>query len=179
MKRQVRINGNHHSATRHYLTNYGYVPLWVLVKVLSFGLVSELFMILKKEDREAICNFYEISSDAYASYLPILANYRNLCAHEDILFSNKTQRCIDDTVYHHILNIEKTNDEYIYGKNDLYSLIIIMRQLLTHVEMKNLVIEIEHALNNLEYNLRTIPINKVLNEMGFPENWSSIADIER
>ena len=179
MKRQVRINGNQHSATRHYLTNYGYVPLWVLVKVLSFGLVSELFCVLKKEDRMAICEFYGIDANVYSTYLPILANYRNLCAHEDIVFSNKTQRYIDDTTYHQLLGIEKTNDEYVYGKNDLFALIIIMRHLLTHVEMKNLVIEIQHALDNLEYNLRSIPINKVLNEMGFPENWKQIADIER
>lgn len=179
MKRQVRINGNQHSATRHYLTNYGYVPLWVLVKVLSFGLVSELFCVLKKEDRIAICDFYGIDCNTYSTYLPILANYRNLCAHEDIVFCNKTQRYIDDTVYHHILGIEKTNDQYVYGKNDLFALIIIMRHLLTHVEMKNLVLEIDHALDNLEYNLKSIPIDKVLNEMGFPENWKLIAGIER
>lgn len=179
MKRQVRINGNQHSATRHYITNYGYVPLWVLVKVLSFGLVSELFCVLKKEDRNQICEFYGIDPNVYSMYLPILANYRNLCAHEDIVFSNRTQRYIDDTTYHHILNIDKMNDEYVYGKNDLFALIIIMRQLLSHSEMKNLVMEIGHALDNLEYNLKTIPLDKVLNEMGFPDNWKQIADIER
>jgi len=47
MKRQVRINGSQHTATMHYITNYGYVPLWILVKVLSFGIVSELYQILK------------------------------------------------------------------------------------------------------------------------------------
>ena len=36
MKRQIRINGSHHMATVHYINNYGYIPLWVLVKVLSF-----------------------------------------------------------------------------------------------------------------------------------------------
>ena len=179
MKRQVRVNGNQHSATKHYITNYGYIPLWVLVKVLSFGLVSELFSVLKKEDRLSICDFFGIEIDAYEAYLPILANYRNLCAHEDILFGNKTQRVINDTIYHKILNIEKTNDEYIYGKNDLFALIIILRQLLTDFEVKNLIIEIDRALNNLDLNLKTIPLEKVLNEMGFPNNWKEISNIER
>ena len=179
MKRQVRVNGNQHSATKHYITNYGYIPLWVLVKVLSFGLVSELFSVLKKEDRLSICDFFGIEIDAYEAYLPILANYRNLCAHEDILFCNKTQRVINDTIYHKILNIEKTNDEYIYGKNDLFALIIILRQLLTDFEVKNLIIEIDRALNNLNLNLKTIPLEKVLNEMGFPNNWKEISNIER
>ena len=179
MKRQVRVNGNQHSATKHYITNYGYIPLWVLVKVLSFGLVSELFSVLKKEDRESICAFYGIDVDSYEAYLPILANYRNLCAHEDILFCNKTQRVIDDTIYHKILNIEKTDDEYVCGKNDVFALIIILRQLLTDVEVKNMVIEIERTINNLNMNIKTITIEKVLDSMGFPSNWKEISNIER
>ena len=178
MKRQIRVNGSQHSATSHYLSNYGYIPLWVLVKVLSFGIVSEMFSILKLEDRLAIANIYDIDQETLTNYLPILANYRNLCAHEDILFENKTQRFIDDTKYHSLLNVEKINDEYIYGKNDLFALLIIIRQLLTQNEVKNLILEIEHVLNNLEYNLKSISIDKVLDRMGFPPNWKDIADIE-
>ena len=43
MKRQIRVNGSQHTATQHYASNYGYIPLWILVKVLSFGIISELF----------------------------------------------------------------------------------------------------------------------------------------
>ena len=49
MKRQINSNAAQHSATAHYVTNYGYIPLWVLVKVLSFGIVGELYSILKKD----------------------------------------------------------------------------------------------------------------------------------
>lgn len=178
MKRQIRVNGSQHSATSHYLSNYGYIPLWVLVKVLSFGIVSEMYSILKLEDRLAIANVYCIDQETLTNYLPILANYRNLCAHEDILFENKTQRFIDDTKYHALLNIDKIDDEYIYGKNDLFALLIIIRQLLTSTEVKNLILEIEHVLNNLEYNLKSISIDKVLDRMGFPPNWKEIAGIE-
>ena len=48
-----------------------------------------------------------------------------------------------------------------------------------HNEVKNLVIEISDVLDNLEYNLKSISIDKVLNEMGFPKNWKEIVDIER
>lgn len=178
MKRQIRVNGSQHSATSHYLSNYGYIPLWVLVKVLSFGIVSEMYSVLKLEDRLAIANVYGIDQETLTNYLPILANYRNLCAHEDILFENKTQRFIDDTKYHSLLHIDKIDDEYIYGKNDLFALLIIIRQLLTDTEVKNLVLEIERVLNNLEYNLKSISIDKILDRMGFPPNWKDIACIE-
>ena len=50
--------------------------------------------------------------------------------------------------------------------------------MLTEQEIKNLVIEISRALDNLEYNLKTIKIEKVLDRMGFPSNWKDIANIE-
>jgi len=179
MKRQIRANGSQHSATMHYINNYGYIPLWVLVKVLSFGIVSELYSILKPEDRVTIAKFYDLDCETYTAYLPILANYRNLCAHEDILFENRTNKIINDTIFHMLLKIEEVNGEYRYGKNDLYALIIIMKQLLSMVEVKNMILEIEREINNLNMNLKSINIDVVLNRMGFPMNWKDIANIER
>ncbi len=177
MKRQIHVNGRQHSATMHYLSNYGYIPLWVLVKVLSFGIVSELYAILRIDDRIAIADIYKMDINTLSTYLPILSNYRNLCAHEDILYENKTQKIIGNTVYHSLLNIEKVDGEYVCGKNDLYALIIIIKQMLKDSEITNMIIEIEHAINNLDYNLHTIPISKVLDRMGFPSNWKEIANI--
>ncbi|MEG1494899.1 MAG: Abi family protein [Bacilli bacterium] len=179
MKRQVRINGGQHSATMHYINNYGYIPMWIMVKVLSFGIVGEMFSILKKEDQESITSIYQSDVNSFVDYLPILANYRNLCAHEDILYENKTQKSIDDTVIHMMLGIDKIDGEYIYGKNDLFALLIIMNQFLTTDEFKNLIEEIDHTLINLEYNLKTIPLAKVLDRMGFPENWKDIKTIRK
>lgn len=179
MKRQIRINGAQHTATQHYVSNYGYIPLWILVKVLSFGIVSEMFTILKKEDQQAICEIYHVTVEELTTYLPILANYRNLCAHEDIVYDNKTQRDIEDTVYHQLLKIEKVDGEYITGKNDLFALIIIMKQVLKYEDFLNMTLELERVIDNLEYNLKTIPIDKILNIMGFPENWKELSTIER
>lgn len=179
MKRQVRVNAKQHSATSHYINNYGYIPLWILVKVLSFGIVGELFAILKKEDQESIAEIYKMDVETLATYLPILSNYRNLCAHEDIVYENRTQRQIDDTLYHALLEIDKIDGEYVYGKDDIFALIIIIKHMLSDGEFKNMTLEIQHILDNLEYNLKTISINKVLDRMGFPENWSQLANISR
>ena len=179
MKRQIRINGSQHSATLHYVSNYGYIPLWILVKVLSFGIVSELFQVLKKEDQKDIAKVYEIDPETMIIYLPILANYRNLCAHEDILYENKTQKSIDDTVFHQLLRIKKVDDEFTKGKNDLFALIIIMKQMLHSEDFKNMTIELDNVIETLNYNLNTIDINKILDKMGFPINWKDLANIER
>lgn len=179
MKRQIRVNGSQHSATSHYVSNYGYIPLWILVKVLSFGIISEMISILKPEDQHDISDIYKINTNEFIDYLPILANYRNLCAHEDILYENKTQKSIEDTIYHKLLKIPKDEDGYKYGKNDLFALIIIMKQMLSYTEFKNMTLELEHVIQTLNYNLTTIKIDKVLERMGFPLNWTDLAKIER
>ncbi len=179
MQRQIRINGRDHSATQHYACNYGYIPLWILVKVLSFGIVSEMYSILKTDDQKAISSVYQLDNEVFSDYLPVLANYRNLCAHEDILYENRTQKTIDDTIYHQMLGIPKNEGEYIYGKNDLFALLIIMKQLLDKSKFNSMIIEMENAIQTLHYNLKSISIRDVLKRMGFPENWKDLRNIER
>ena len=180
MKRQIRINGSQHSATAHYMSNYGYIPLWILVKVLSFGIVGELFSIMKYDDQISICKMYNISLEDFSTYLPILSNYRNLCAHEDILYENKTQKHIKGTFYHQILNIEKSDEgEYVKGINDLFALVIIMKRMLSYDEFKNMSLELDKKIENLSYNLHSIKIENILDRMGFPANYMQLANIER
>lgn len=178
IKRQIRVNGGQHSATMHYMNNYGYVPLWVVVKVLSFGLVSELFTVMKREDQKAIGDVYGISPDSLMIYLQILANFRNLCAHEDILYDHRTQKSIEDTKYHAYLNIPKTDGDYIYGKEDLFALVIILKRLLREEDFTLLINELSYELDILEGKLHTIKIDKVLDRIGFPSNFREIARID-
>jgi len=178
MKRQIHVNGNLHTATMHYISRYGYIPLWILVKVLSFGIVSEFYSILKHEDKQAIADHYRLAPGVLETYLPLLANYRNLCAHEDILFEHRTERVISDTKYHQYLNIPRDEESYIYGKNDLFAIIIIMKQMLTVEEFRLFMNEIGYELDLLAGRLETVPIERVLNRMGFPVNYREIIEME-
>ena len=176
LKRQIRINGYQHQATSHYINNYGYIPMWVSVKVLSFGLMSELFSILKKEDKDEIASYYKnVNADDLESNLSILSNYRNLCAHEDILYNHETQKSILDNKYHEMLQIPKIDGEYIYGKNDLFALIIILKDLLTEKDFKMMMNEINYEIDWLTSKLKCINVRKVLNRMGFPDNYNQIS----
>ena len=175
LKRQIRINGYQHQATSHYINNYGYIPMWVSVKVLSFGLMSELFSILKDVDREEIASYYNITADELEDYLSILSNYRNLCAHEDILYNHETQKEIDDTTYHELLEIPQVEGEYIYGKHDIFALIIILKQMLTHTDFKMMMNEIDYEIDWLSSKLHSIDVQKVLYRMGFPDNYKQIS----
>lgn len=177
-KRQIRINGKEHTATMHYLSNYGYIPMWILVKVLSFGIVSELYSILKLEDQEAIASFYHLDAETLAIYLSLLANFRNLCAHEEVLYDHRTQKEIPDTKYHELLDIPKEEGEYIYGKNDLFVLAIIMKQMLTEGEFRELIYEIGYEIDVLDGIVDVVPLHTILNKIGFPNNWRELIKMD-
>jgi abortive infection bacteriophage resistance protein len=177
MKRQIRVNGQKHSATIHYLSNYGYIPLWILVKVLSFGITSELYTILKSDDQDEIASFYKLDSSTLSIYLTMLANYRNLCAHEDILFDHRTQKSIPDSKYHYLLKLPQIEEEYVYGKNDLFAIVLIFKHMLSRREFNSFVDEINNELSDLINNIRVLSPDVLLNKIGFPDNWLLLKDI--
>ena len=174
LNRQIRINGSSHQATQHYIEKYGYIPLWIVVKILSFGIVGEFYSILKLEDQKNIAEFFHVKADELLIRLPILANYRNLCAHEDLLYDHKAQRAISDTIYHSKLEIPKRDGEYIYGKDDLYALVIILKSLLRADDFYLLMENLDYEINLLSSKLKSISIEKVLDYMGFPINYKEI-----
>jgi abortive infection bacteriophage resistance protein len=175
MKRQIRINGGQHSATMHYINNYGYVPFWVVCKVLSFGIISELYTVMKYEDQKEIAEVYGLTPEQLEVYFPILSNFRNLCAHEDIMYDHRAQRGIDDTKYHAYLNIPKEDGEYIYGKDDLFALVLILKMLLREEDFTLLINELSYELDILDGKLHSIGVDKIMDRMGFPINFREVA----
>lgn len=177
MKRQIRVNGAHHMATMHYMNNYGYIPLWVLVKVLSFGIVCELYFILKPEDQVTIAEIFGVTTTYLENFLPILSNYRNLCAHEDIVYEHRTEKSIINTPIHEKMVIPRMDDEYIYGKNDIFAVLIILKYLLRETDFHMMMKEIEYEIEKLDGRVDSISIEKILDRMGIPKNYMEIINL--
>ena len=178
VRRQIRINGSKHTATYHYINNYGFIPLWILVKVLSFGIMSDFYDILKIEDKEEIAKAYDLDTETLRIFLALLSNFRNVCAHEDILYDHRVQRSIPDNEYHKLLDIQKVDEEYIYGKNDLFSLVIILKYMLSRDEFSLMIEEIKGEVDILDEKVSTVPLDAILNKIGFPSNFYDIKELD-
>ncbi len=174
MKRQIRVNGDKHTATMHYISKYGYIPLWILVKVLSFGLINELYGILKEEDKREIADIYNLDPETLKIYLSMLANYRNLCAHEDIVYEHKTQVAIPDTKYHELLNIPIIEEESKYGKRDIFAIVIIFKIMLSKSKFDDFMDEVNGVIEVFNKNVGIINKDMLLERMGFPSNYEEI-----
>ena len=69
------------------------------------------------------------------------------------------------------------NDEYIYGKNDMFSVVIMLKQVLNKNDFTDFVNEVNYELSLLDGRVNVIPQSKILDRMGFPSNWEDITDI--
>ena len=70
------------------------------------------------------------------------------------------------------------NDEYIYGKNDMFAVVIMLKYMLTDSDFVDFVNEVDYDLSILDGRVDIIPQNKILDRMGFPSNWAEIARLK-
>ena len=107
--------------------------------------------------------------------MKVLTLYRNVCAHNERLFSYKSRFDITDTALHRKMNISKNGNKYECGKNDLFSIVIAFRMLLAKEDF----IEFKKSLTQIinQYMKRTNNLSQTLflQAMGLPENWKNIS----
>ncbi|MDD6673128.1 MAG: Abi family protein [Eubacteriales bacterium] len=159
----------------HQRSKYGNVPLWVLVSCLTFGSLSKFYILSTQDLRAKISkNFDGVNEKQLHQYLTVITKFRNVCAHNERLYSYHTKDAIPDTALHAKLGISKKGTEYKYGKRDLFALVISFRYLLPNDDFKkfkkSLIKIIKHYLKTSSF----LTESELLSMMGFPNNWKRI-----
>ncbi len=154
---------------------YQNVPLWVLVNVLTFGQISKMYSFLSQQIRCKISkNFKYVNEKELEQYLKVLVLYRNVCAHNECLFSHKVYSEIPDTKLHKKLGIQKNGNQYVQGKKDLFSVIIALRYLLSKEDFKIFKKELSKIITKYLERSSRLSETELLRYMGFPVNWKKI-----
>lgn len=124
-------SGKHNSVT-HYVTEYGYVPLWVLVNVLTFGNISKFYGVLKHQDRQAVAREFGIADNVFFSYLKLLSIFRNICAHDERLYNSNlgSLEIVSGPIHARLAISRLSNGKYSHGTNDLFALLICLKEFL-------------------------------------------------
>lgn len=156
-------NYNVHTAVTHYIDKYGFVPPFVLVKILTFGVASSYYGLLKQSDRQAIAKYFKISDKLLKQILKNLTTIRNMSAHSDRLY-NYTSKFY--------LSFKLIDKNYIKSDNitNLYMVVRCMEKLLTKEQYKELYNSICEETRKLEKKLKSVEINNIKEIMGFPMN---------
>lgn len=161
---------------KHYLQEYGYVPLWVLINSLSLGTVSKFYHLMKDKERIEVAKRFFIHNNELDQAIKILGAIRNITAHDERLYNVRLKNGYEimDTPIHHQLSILKLNGKYIYGKNDLFSVVIILKRLLSKSDFIKFYKQLKTEINAVLCQLPTISRTAFLHKLGFPQNWDII-----
>ena len=76
----AKQNGKHEAIT-HYINEYGFVPPFVLIKILTWGELSRLYSMLKQTDRQAISKEFKVPDNFLKQVMKNITMIRNICAH--------------------------------------------------------------------------------------------------
>ena len=158
----------------HYLDNYNYIPLWVLVRILSFGKISKFYSLMKPKEQNSISRKYNLRIQEFRIILHNLTLIRNICAHDEKLYDVKMKNRISSTIYHKKLKIANKNGNYQYATRDLFSIIIALKLLLEKEQFNRFYTEIIKSIEKLKEELYTIQINKAMYKMGFPKDYKKL-----
>lgn len=152
-----------HSAITHYKDKYGFIPPFVLSKILTLGVVSSYYGLLKQNDRQAIAKHFKMSDKLLKQTLKNLTMVRNISAHSDCLY---TFRSKFNMAYKEI------DKEYVREDNftNLYMMINAMKYFLNEEQQKDFVNSFSDELYKLKCLVTSVDINEFLKAMGFPEN---------
>lgn len=161
IKEEINKQNGKHEAVTHYIDEYGFVPPFVLIKILTLGELSRLYAMLKQSDRQRISKNFKLSDKVLKQIIMNMTMIRNICAHNDRLFSFHSKFRIS------FKYIEKNYNE---KSVNIYMVMKCMESLLPKDKKKEFVKLIHSKIKILDGKLKSIRIDNILNIMGFYKN---------
>lgn len=155
------------------IEKYNNVPFWILANILTFGGIINFYELMKPNEKDYIAKkYFRVRTYELEEYMQILNSYRNVCAHDERLYDYKVPKTsIPINEFHNYFGI---NGESSNGKRDVFSLLITLCILLSKEDEIKLIKELIWEFDELDKKIKSIPISKIYNIMGFPKNWKDI-----
>lgn len=176
----ARQISKHHQVVTHYMTQHGYIPLWVLVNVLTFGKITAFYHNMKPNDKEVIARTFGIPEWELYKYMSMLGLARNRCAHDERFFDMQFRQSIHTKSIKNFSNLNLNKDSsgsYLSGIKDAYAIAIIFALILSKSDIRDFISSMKTAFSRLEKALHTINIVDVMKKMGFPTEWQNISKL--
>ena len=163
---------------KHYIDKHHEIPLWVLINYLTFGNVSFFFNAMDNELKESVCkdfgirlkrqygNSYPIEKNILKDIIKISNLFRNVCAHDDILFSYRLKKPI---------STKESTSKFFRVKfkgNSLFDLVMLLQLVLPKDCHEEMISKIEFTFKLYSKSFKSISLEDIIEEAGFPINWT-------
>ena len=160
----------------HFRQKYGpHLPIWVATEVMSFGVLSNLYGLMRQSDQEILAARFQVHAadgrgdrGALANWLNSLRNVRNICAHYGRVWNRSFDVLIDTP------GRARRNQEDVLapladdGKNNrLYGVLLVMRHLMLSIDPDDTnVVDLADYIDE-----RSRALGFGMGQLGFPEDW--------
>jgi len=148
---QIEQYGKKNEAVAYYKDKYGYIPFWVLTKILTLGNIKNLFDILRPKDKLQVTkHIYDLELptnpvETLQEMLYIFVDLRNKCAHDEFVFDYQHSHAMLPPLKEH-KSIENPN----IGHNDLLAFIISLKYVCQYEVYTNFLESFNKLLDNLD-----------------------------
>ena len=176
----ARQMGKKHQTITHYMTDHGYIPLWVLVNVLTFGKITLFYTHMKPADKATVAQKFNVHPDELQKYMRILGLARNKCAHDERFYDFRSRPNIHTKSIKNfsVLGLPKDqNHNYLYGIQDTFAVAIIISQLLKPADIREFVGLMKSDFSKLSKELHNVSVDEVMEIMGYPKKWDNLTKI--
>jgi abortive infection bacteriophage resistance protein len=142
-------NQNGNKTICHYIQKHGYIPLWVLFTIATFGNVSVFYANMKDKDKSTISARYGLNSNELSSMMYFLTHIRNACAHGHRVytFGSDSRRPLTIPRVDLHYKLELPNNE---GLNDILAVIICCYYLLPKNSLEYLIVNLKNRLEQIK-----------------------------
>ena len=182
LDKQLNDFGNKNKAVMFYRNNHSFIPLWVYMKILSFGMIRDMFYVSKNNDKDYMKNKLineRINSSEVANMLRLLVRVRNICCHDDILLSFIDDKLgIKTTKYHQEFNLKTDkNNNIIQGKKDLFAILISIKLFSSKDKFNSLIDNLSSLITKYDEEIGSLNRNQLLSIMHLPEKFEKLKDL--
>ena len=132
---------------------------------------------MKQAERIEISQHWNIGEQELGSLIALLADFRNLCAHDERIYCHRSKTIANNAIHVRLGITKRTDGNYIYGKNDLFALMIAFKLLLSQNSFKSLFTTFVSYLDTICNYLNSQTKTELLKRMGFPSNYTDLLNI--
>jgi len=166
---------------KHYLENHDYVPLWVVVNFMTFGNIQKMYTCLPDSIKNEIAKYFSIeykksyemsifiTPEILISILKPINFFRNVCAHEERLYSYKMHKKPETKQISSILGISSE----LMNKGNLFMAVTSLKLVLPQYDYEILKQELEVLFKKYSPNFKSIKFEVIMEVMGFNEEWNT------
>jgi len=170
------------TAVSYYLNQYGEVPLWVLTKYLTFGNIQYFYTCLKLTEKNKIAkdfsldfkreysvNHGAISNEMLEEIIKTINYFRNVCAHEERLYSFKIYKPSKNAAIAKLLEINNHQLE----QGNLFAVLAFLKLVIPKGDYKKLLISLSKLFEEYRPMISPLHFTEILEIMGFDSNWET------